>query len=598
MASMLKHKQVFKTCLLLFFLLSGCFLPAFYYIHRTLKSHHVTLLNENILSKSSAAYRSLENVLLGNEGGKIISACEDICNLLKVSIVITDTAGSVAYAFLNKNIPESFTEDNVVACLRKGGKNNIFHDESLHVSLISVPIAVPDVGIKLLVVISPFEHAHVAISSVSKKITVCLLIFFAVCAAIGFIIIERILSPVAEITWIVKNFLRGDFTTRADVSSRNGTKELAKAVNTMGNRLQVQQQIISDNEKRLAAIINNMNDAIMVVDLQERILLINNMAKTFFGIAEILPGRDYLWERIRNETLQILVKQIMKTNTGFTAEIEYASPKKKLLQTQFSLLQKDNNTIGILIVFHDITDLRKLENTRKEFVANVSHELRTPLTSIKGYVETLLENHAADGGHTYNSLKVIMKHTQRLDNLIKDILELSKLETNELKMELHELNIYACIEDILHTYKEHCEEKKQSFRPHISQNLPTVESNEYLLRQLLTNLLDNAIKYTHVGGDIRLSISPAEETIQIEVSDTGIGIPHEHIPRIFERFYRIDPARSREMGGTGLGLSIVKHIVNLHNGAIKLKSTVGKGSTFTVILPQKQEKPSAAFDGK
>ncbi|WP_347273815.1 ATP-binding protein [Candidatus Kuenenia sp.] len=595
---MLKHKPVFKTCLLLFLLLSVCFLPAFYYVHRTLKSHHVALLNENILSKSSAVYRSLEKVLPGNNREKIISASEDIGNLLKVGIVITDAAGGIAYAFLNKNIPEAFTEDNVVAYLRKGSNNNIFHDESLQVSLISVSIGIPDVGIKSLVVISPLEHAHAAISSVSKKIAVCLLIFFAVSAAIGFIIIERILSPVAEITRIVKNFLRGDFTTRADISSRNGTKELAKAVNTMGNRLQTQQQIISDSEKRLTAIINNMKDAIMVVDLQERILLINNMAKTFFGIAEISPGRDYLWERIRNETLQILVKQIMKTNAGFTTEIEYASPKKKLLQTQFSLLQKDNNTIGILIVFHDITDLRKLENTRKEFVANVSHELRTPLTSIKGYVETLLENHTADGGHTYNSLKVIMKHTQRLDNLIKDILELSKLETNELKTELHELNLYACIEDILHTYKEHCKEKKQSFRPHISQNLPTVESNEYLLRQLLTNLLDNAIKYTHVGGDVGLSISPAEETIQIEVSDTGIGIPHEHIPRIFERFYRIDPARSREMGGTGLGLSIVKHIVNLHNGAIKLKSTVGKGSTFTVILPQKQQKPSAAFDGK
>lgn len=595
---MLKHKPVFKTCFLLFSLLSVCFFPAFYYVHRTLKSHHVTLLNENILSKSSAVYNSLENVLQGNDRGKIVSACEDIGNLLKVGIVITDAAGSVAYTSLNKNIPETFTEDNVIARLLSDGENTIFHDELHRVSRISVPIAIPDADIKLLVVISPFEHAHAAIPSVSKKITVCLLILFAVSAAIGFIIIERILSPIAEITGIARNFLRGDFTMRTDISSRNGTKELAKAVNTMGNRLQAQQQIISASEKRLTAIINNMNDAIMVVDLQERILLINNTAMTFFGIAEITPGRDYLWERIRNETLQILVKQIMKTNTGFTTEIEYASPKKKLLQTQFSLLQKDNNTIGILIVFHDITDLRKLENTRKEFVANVSHELRTPLTSIRGYVETLLENHAAGGGHTYNSLKVIMKHTQRLDNLIKDILELSKLETNELKMELHELNIYECIEDILHTYREHCEEKKQSFHPHISQNLPTVESNEYLLRQLLTNLLDNAIKYTHEGGEIRLSISPAEETIQIEVSDTGIGIPHEHIPRIFERFYRIDPARSREMGGTGLGLSIVKHIVNLHNGAIKLKSTVGRGSTFTVILPQKQEKPSAAFDGK
>ncbi|MCF6148630.1 MAG: PAS domain S-box protein [Candidatus Kuenenia sp.] len=434
-----------------------------------------------------------------------------------------------------------------------------------------------------------FFANYFVLATAKPYLALFFLLMFALLTAIGFFIIKRNISYLSKITHIAKNISRGDFTIQADVSSLKGMQELAESINTMGNRLQAQHQTISDDEKKLLSIINNMNDAIIAVDLQQRIILINNTANVLFGIPETLPGRDFLWEKIRSETLHSLIKQIMKTNAGFTKEIEFNAPKKRLIQTQFSLLQKDKNTYGILIVFHDITDLRKLENTRKEFVANVSHELRTPLTSIKGYVETLLENYTKGDEHTFKCLNIIMKHTQRLDSLIKDILELSKLETNELKIELHELNIYECIEDILHTYNEHCAEKNQSFHLNISQNLPSVESNEYLLRQLLTNLIDNAIKYTHEGGNICLAIDSVNEHIRIEVSDTGIGIPQEHIPRIFERFYRIDPARSREMGGTGLGLSIVKHIVNLHNGSIKLESTVGKGSTFTIILPQKQQ---------
>ncbi|MBM4055089.1 MAG: cell wall metabolism sensor histidine kinase WalK [Planctomycetes bacterium] len=441
----------------------------------------------------------------------------------------------------------------------------------------------------ILLCVCSFLTGYMVLGGVKSHLAVCVFIMLAIFSVMGFFIIKRTLSPLSNITHIAKNFTRGDFAVRVDISSSDGMQELAKAINAMGNSLQAQRQALSDNEKRLSSIINTMNDAIVAVDLQERIILINTAAKVLFGVTEISPGRDFLWERIRNETLQSLIKHVIKINAGAAAEIEFTSPKKKLIKTQFSLLQKDSNTVGILIVFHDITDLRKLENTRKEFVANVSHELRTPLTSIRGYVETLLENYAKGDEYTLKCLNVIMKHTQRLDNLIKDILDLSKLETNELKIEFHEINVYECTGDMLHTYREHCAEKNQTFRLNISQNLPSIESNEYLFRQLLTNLVDNAIKYTHKGGDIGLSIDTVNETIRIEVSDTGIGIPQEHIPRIFERFYRVDPARSREVGGTGLGLSIVKHIVNLHNGSITLNSAVGKGSTFTITLPQKQQ---------
>jgi len=423
-----------------------------------------------------------------------------------------------------------------------------------------------------------------------KTIILYILLTFAITLVIGFILMRINTSPLLNITRIAQNFARGNFARKAEIASSDEMGDLADAINTMGTELQSRMQTILDDKNRLDAIMANMNDAIITTDLQERIILINNAAKTMFGMSKVTLSKDYLWEKIRNEKLCNLVREIIKTQTPRISEIEIPSPEKKLLQIHLSPIQIDKNTHGILLVFHDITELRKLENTRREFVANVSHELRTPLASIKGYVETLLENNALRHEDTQEFLSIIMKHTQRLDNLIKDILELSRLDSHDLKIELHNLDIQPCVENIFSTYKEHCTGKNQTLELDIPHRIPTMETSEYLLRQLLTNLLDNAIKYTPKGGRIGLKIEPVNKSVRFEISDTGIGIPQEHIPRIFERFYRVDPARSREMGGTGLGLSIVKHIVHLHHGSIKVESTVDVGSKFIITIPLQQPK--------
>lgn len=436
-----------------------------------------------------------------------------------------------------------------------------------------------------------------------KTIILYILLTFAITLVVGFIIMKINTSPLSTITQIAQNFARGNFARKAEIASSDDMGDLANAINIMGTELQSKMQTILDDKNRLDAIMANMNDAIITTDLQERIILINNAAKTMFGISNVTLNKDYLWEKVRNEKLCNLVREIIlspatigdKTQATRTTEIEIPSPEKKLLQTHLSPIQIDKNTYGILMVFHDITELRKLENTRREFVANVSHELRTPLASIKGYVETLLENTAL--GHdndTQEFLGIIMKHSQRLDNLIKDILELSKLDSHDLKIELTNMDIRPCIENIFLQYKEHCSGKNQTLALDITHPILKMETNEYLLRQLLTNLLDNAIKYSPNEGRIDLKVVPVNKSIQFEISDTGIGIPQEHIPRIFERFYRVDPARSREMGGTGLGLAIVKHIVHLHHGYIKVESTVNTGSKFIITIPLQQPKYTAS----
>ncbi|NUO08236.1 MAG: PAS domain S-box protein [Candidatus Brocadia sp.] len=434
-----------------------------------------------------------------------------------------------------------------------------------------------------------------------KTTILYILLTFAIALVIGFILMRINTSPLLNITQIAQNFARGNFARKAEIVSSGEMGVLANAINAMGTELQSSMQTILDDKNRLDAIMAHMNDAIITTDVEERIVLINNAAKTMFGISRIALNKDYLWEKIRNEKLCNLVREIILSSTKIvdktpatrTTEIEIPSPEKKLLQAHLSPIRIDKNTYGILLVFHDITELRKLENTRREFVANVSHELRTPLASIKGYVETLLGNNAIKHEDRQEFLGIIMKHSLRLDNLIKDILELSRLDSHDLKIELSHVDIRPCIENIFSQYKEHCIEKNQSFDLDIPHRIPTIETNEYLLRQLLTNLLDNAIKYTSKGGTVGLKVGPVNKSIRIEISDTGIGIPQEHIPRIFERFYRVDPARSREMGGTGLGLSIVKHIVHLHHGSIKVESSINVGSKFIITIPQQQPGHSA-----
>ncbi len=437
--------------------------------------------------------------------------------------------------------------------------------------------------------------------SETKTIVLYILLTLVIALIFGFILLRVNTSPLLNITQIAQNFARGNFARKAEIASSDEMGDLANAINTMGTELQSRMQTILDDKNKLDAIMAHMNDAIITTDLKERIILMNSAAKTMFGLSKVTLNKDYLWEKIRNEKLCNQVREIIrssarsgdKTQIAKTSEIEIPSPEKKLLLTHLSPIQIDKNTHGVLLVFHDITELRKLENARKEFVANVSHELRTPLASIKGYVETLLENNALRDEDRQEFLGIIMKHSQRLDNLIKDILELSRLDSHDLKIELHSVDIRPCIETIFLQYKEHCASKNQTLDLDMPDPIPTIETNEYLLRQLLINVIDNAIKYTPKGGRIGLKVGGFNDSIRFEISDTGIGIPPEHIPRIFERFYRIDPARSREMGGTGLGLSIVKHITLLHHGSVKVESTVNVGSKFIIVIPQQQPRYTA-----
>ena len=250
------------------------------------------------------------------------------------------------------------------------------------------------------------------------------------------------------------------------------------------------------------------------------------------------------------------------------------------------IISNDNEWKGIVLVFHDITELKKLEQVRKDFVANVSHELKTPVTSIKGFAETLLDGAMNERETLHSFLQIIQKESDRLQSLIYDLLELSRIEREGFQLTIERVDLHQIVHDVLHTLEKNAAKKRISLAYENGRSC-IIEGDRLRIQQILFNLVTNAISYTPPRGKVTVTLSEENDHVKLSVNDTGIGIEKEEIPRIFERFYRVDKARSRNSGGTGLGLAIVKHLVDAHKGDIVVDSELGKGSCFTVLLPKK-----------
>jgi len=284
--------------------------------------------------------------------------------------------------------------------------------------------------------------------------------------------------------------------------------------------------------------------------------------------------------------VQDIIDKIIQGKQGLvTEEIAVNMPEEKILKVNGVPIVRTDRFEGAILVFHDITELRRLEQIRQDFVANVSHELRTPISSIKGYAETLLEGALEDKDNAREFLSIIYQDSNRLANLINDLLDLSKIESGKMKMNFIPLEPVSMIRRAVAIMENQAQARSIAIKLNLTPDLPKIKADETRFSQVMINLLDNAIKYTPENGSVVITANVVNNALQIDVADTGIGISEKDLPRIFERFYRVDKARSREMGGTGLGLSIVKHIVQAHAGHVRVKSEPGLGSTFSFTIP-------------
>ncbi len=362
-----------------------------------------------------------------------------------------------------------------------------------------------------------------------------------------------------------------------------------KTVETIQSEWKERLQKVSGDKEELQRVLNEMTEGVLVVDERGRIRMVNEALRTLFSLPYEVLGKSPL-QLIRHSELEEAIHEAIKTGKRSTFDLILPFSPQKIFEVNVIPVSHASNgeatdTGGAIAVFHEISRLKELERIRQDFVANVSHELRTPLTTIKGYTETLLDGMVKEEV-ALGFLRVIQKHTDRLTKIVEDLLMLSKIESREFQLNLEPLPLADVLEDVLELVDENAKKHQVTLLKTDLPNSLFVRADRNYLEQILVNLLDNAIKYNRKGGKILISaILNSQNEVEVAIRDNGIGIPQEDLHRIFERFYRVDKGRSKELGGTGLGLSIVKHLVQAQGGRVWAESQLGKGSTFYFTLP-------------
>ena len=386
--------------------------------------------------------------------------------------------------------------------------------------------------------------------------------------------IKRITAALGEIE-------KGNLQQRINIYSKGALGQLSQVIDRTLCALTSQIDALKKEAAKSKAIFTNMVEGVIAVDKDGVILSLNPTVEKIFNIKkQDAEGRLFL-EVIRNSDISEIISSVLKNGEPpLSRELALVLPVQKVFRINASAIFEGGILAGCVLVIHDITQMRRLERIRSDFVANVSHELKTPLTSIKGFVETLLEGAFEDKKNSREFLKVIQEHANRLDNLITDLLDLASLEERGFALNIQEVNVRELAEKVLMNFEAQLKKKDLEIRNELTQNL-IIRADKDKMEQVFINLIDNAFKFNRHKGSIKIYAEEAPDNkIRITVKDTGAGIPSKDIPRIFERFYRVDKARSRNLGGTGLGLSIVKHIIELHGGSVGVESAEGLGSAF------------------
>ena len=404
---------------------------------------------------------------------------------------------------------------------------------------------------------------------------------------------EHLRRLLRQITEFSRSLSRGEIDKRLYLKNAGEFSEIAENLTAMSVRLQ---DMIARNEEernRLNVILKSIPDALLIIDAKGNIILSSSSAREFFGDVP-MTGMQFI-EVVRSNEISDLVDTVRKTLTPGMTEFRIESPEEKYLSVRVSpLFYKENELSGFVAVFHDITQIEKLEQVRKDFIANVSHEIKTPITAIKGFADTLLDGALDDRENAVRFIGTIKSNSERINSLVDDLMTISKIELGVIKVEKAMIDIEDVFRNVLELVKDKADAKNLSLTVSNRPGLREIKADRNRLIQILTNLVDNAIKFTEAGS-VTFGIDKEDEKAFLFIEDTGIGVAAKHLPRLGERFYRVDPARSRKMGGTGLGLAIVKHLVKAHGWQLLIESREGKGTKIRIMIPEDHDQLS---DGK
>jgi len=444
-------------------------------------------------------------------------------------------------------------------------------------------------------VAAPAARINHDLANVRRDLWVIFFVILLIGIGITLLVSRRYVNRVQSLEDFSRRVAGGDFRPLPQEPVGDGLGDLARALNDTAAHLSATIRSLTEERNRSAAIFRSMVEGIAVVDARGRVTFCNDAFARIWSIGSIgIEGKPAL-EAIRQPDILALIRQALAGGQALDGEISFGSANPRSFSVTVAPIpsflgaiaaQQDIASSGAVVVLHEISDLRRLEQIRKDFVANVSHELRTPLTAIQGFAETLLTGALEDQQHNRHFVEIIRDHAIRLSRLTNDLLKLSRIEAGKLDMDFQAVDLQMLIEATVESAQDTANQKHLSLiAGSPPANFPRVLGDADLLREVLRNLLDNAIQYTPPGGRIEVTAMAKGNSAIVTVADTGIGIPQSDQSRIFERFYRVDVTRSREAGGTGLGLAIAKHIVEAHGGQIWVDSVVGEGSKFHFSLP-------------
>jgi two-component system, OmpR family, phosphate regulon sensor histidine kinase PhoR len=435
----------------------------------------------------------------------------------------------------------------------------------------------------------PLTEVSSSFAAIHRVLLIGGLVALVVAAGIGMFVAGRVTRPVVQMEAIARRMAQGQFDQRVPVRSTDEIGTLGRALNAMAASLVDKIADLEQERAKATAILDAMIEGVIAVDGHDRVLTMNERARAIFGLPTRGEGQPFM-EVVRNGELHTLVRGSRVSGAGAVShrEVRLLAPVPRTVEVNAVplVLMGDEPGVGVVLVLYDVTALRHLERVRTEFVANVSHELRTPLTAIQGYLETLLGGALEEREHARRFLEIAFRHTERLGRLLNDLTDLSNIELNKVKLSLEPVAIDEVVDSVLAIMQPRADAGRVTLSADVARDVPAVLADHDRLAQILINLVDNAVKYTGAGGSVTVRASKVVGgTVDVAVADTGVGIPPADLPRITERFYRVDKARSRELGGTGLGLAIVKHLVIAHGGELTVDSTQGQGTTVRFTLP-------------
>ncbi len=559
------------------------------YVVRALKHEYVEAAFSQLESLSRLARQRLPQTLSDSElsqwAHSLAQSGIRVTLVANDGIVLADSDENPAKMENHGERPE------IIAALSNGSGRAVRYSATLKHDLVYVAqrLQINDHPPLIMRLSLPVYRLDEAVAGFRKPLWSVSVLLLVLTGGASLYFFRRISNRISRLTEFSRRVAEGDFRPMPLETTNDELADLSSTLNQSALKLDQTIRSLTDERNQSAAILASMEEGVLVLDTNQRVIFCNQAFCHAAGVSNTgWEGRPAV-ELIRYSDLLSMMRQALAGNTVVHGEVIVGSVRTKSFAVTCAPVQSDAMIAGAVMVLHDITEIRRLERARRDFVANISHEFRTPLTAIRGFSETLLEGALEDVENRRRFIEIIHGHALRLSRLTDDLLRLAQIEAGQLQLELQPITTANIIDPCIETTRVEAAQKGLKLEIHSVQDLPVLMGDIRALQGVLQEILENAIRYSLPGGEIHISTEVKKYDLIISVSDTGIGIPKADQDRIFERFYRTDPARSRESGGTGLGLSIAKHLIEAHGGRIRVESEVGKGSTFSIFLPIRNE---------